>query len=245
MSNLVIKQLSKSFGSKKVLDQISFDVKVGEFVSILGPSGSGKSTLFNLIGGRYLPDQGDILIDNKSIVGKAGQMSYMPQSPSLFPWRTIMKNIVLGAELKGKPDLALAEQMLKKAGLTEVADAYPSALSGGMKQRAAFIRALLSPQDLLCLDEPFSALDEFTRLDMQNWLLSVWETYRKSVLFITHSIEEALYLSDRIVILNTNPARIKAVFEPKFERPRPPELLLTDDFLAWKRRIYQTIKTDD
>lgn len=241
---LHLKQVSKSFGDKQVLSNISLQVNDGEFVSLIGPSGSGKSTLFNLIGGLLTPDVGDIYLKEEKITNKSGFISYMPQQASLLPWRTILDNVLLGQELQGEKDVKRAMEMLKKAGLEDVIHAYPHELSGGMKQRAAFIRALLSPQSLMCLDEPFSALDEFTRLDMQKWLLSIWEAYDQSILFITHSIDEALFLSDKIVILSANPAHIKKVITVPFSRPRNEEILLSAEFLQWKKEIIEVIQSE-
>lgn len=239
---LELHQVSKSFGDKQVLQHISLHVEDGEFASLIGPSGSGKSTLFNIIGGLLSPDSGDIYLNKKQITNQSGYISYMPQRASLFPWRTILDNVLLGQELQGKKDTDRAIAMLERAGLGDVIHAYPNELSGGMQQRVAFIRALLSPQSLMCLDEPFSALDEFTRLDMQKWLLSIWEEYDKSILFITHSIEEALFLSDKIIVLSTNPAEIKEIIEVPFPRPREEELLLTDEFLQWKKKVIRIVQ---
>ncbi|WP_096271324.1 ABC transporter ATP-binding protein [Paucisalibacillus globulus] len=239
---LELRHVSKSFGQKQVLQEISLHVASGEFVSLIGPSGSGKSTLFNLIGGLLGPDAGEIYLNGEEITNKHGFISYMPQQASLFPWRTIIENVLLGQELQGKKDYELAEAMLERAGLGDVIHAYPHELSGGMKQRVAFIRALLSPQSLMLLDEPFSALDEFTRTDMQKWLLSIWEDYEQSILFITHSIDEALFLSDKIIILSVNPAEIKDVFEVPFIRPRDGDLLLSEEFLQWKKKIIDVIQ---
>ncbi|WP_138419362.1 ABC transporter ATP-binding protein [Aquibacillus sediminis] len=243
MSELVVEGVTKSFSGKKVLDNISFTVQEGEFVSLLGPSGSGKSTLFHLIGGLFGPDAGNFYLDGNKINGKRGAISYTPQSPSLLPWRTVLDNVVLGAEIFAKPDRPQARMMLEKAGLAGYEDAYPHHLSGGMRQRVAFVRALLSPQDFICLDEPFSALDEFTRLEMQQWLLSIWEQNRKSVLFVTHNIEEAIHLSDRIIVLSSNPATVKREFTIPFERPRDQALLLSEEMLQWKKQIYQELQT--
>src|SRR5690625_4662560 len=240
---LTLDRVSKSFEGKQVLDEISLDVKDGEFVSLIGPSGSGKSTLFNLIGGLLFPDAGSIIMNEKNITNKSGHISYMPQQPSLLPWRTTLQNVLLGQELQGIKETEKAIAMLEKAELGEVIHSYPQALSGGMKQRAAFIRALLSPQSLMCLDEPFSALDEFTRLDMQKWLLRVWEEHRQSVLFITHSIEEALFLSDKIIILSTNPAQVKKVIDIPFARPRHEDILLSTSFLEWKKYLLDVVQS--
>ncbi|MCG3419801.1 ABC transporter ATP-binding protein [Oceanobacillus jordanicus] len=244
MSELKVSEVSKSFGEKKVLQSVSFSVKEGEFVSLLGPSGSGKSTLFHLIGGLYTPDEGELYLGGENINGKRGKISYTPQSPSLFPWRTVLDNVVLGEELHAKPNKERASAMLERAGLADYVNAYPHQLSGGMRQRAAFVRSLLSPQPFICLDEPFSALDEFTRLDMQKWLLSIWEENRKSVLFVTHNIEEAIYLSERVLVLSSNPATVKREFTIPFERPRREELVLTEEFLDWKKQIYHELRSE-
>ncbi|SDK29564.1 ABC transporter ATP-binding protein [Sediminibacillus albus] len=242
MASLSLINICKSFGDKKVLKDLSFSIDHAEFVSIVGPSGSGKSTLFHLIGGLLQPDNGEIRMESSLINGKRGAISYMPQSSSLLPWRTILENVMLGEELLGKKDEQGALEMIAKAGLSGYEHAYPDQLSGGMKQRAAFIRSMLSPQSLICLDEPFSALDEFTRLEMQQWLLSIWEEHKRSILFVTHNIEEALYLSDRIIVLSSRPAQVKAVFTIPFARPRRESIVLTEDFLRWKKKIYNELR---
>ena len=229
---LSVRNISKSFDGRRVLQQLSLDVEQGEFISIIGPSGSGKSTLFN---------EGDIILNEKIITYQTGFISYMPQNPSLFPWRTALENAVLGQELFGKTDLGCARELIKKGNLGEIADAYPHQLSGGMKQRIAFIRALLSPQPILCLDEPFSALDAFTRLDMQKWLLETWQSYEQSILFITHDIDEAIFLSDKIVILSSSPAEVKAIMTVPFERPRGESLRLSYAFLDFKKKVTEKI----
>ena len=239
---LELRHVSKSFGNKQVLQEISLHVANGEFVSVIGPSGSGKSTMFSLIGGLLEPDAGEIYLSGENITNKRGFISYMPQQASLFPWRTIIENVLVGQELQGKKDYERAEAMLERAGLGDVIHAYPHELSGGMKQRVAFIRALLSPQSLMLLDEPFSALDEFTRTDMQKWLLSIWEDDEQSILFITHNIDEALFLSDKIIILSVNPAEIKEVIEVPFKRPRDEELFLSEEINQWKRKIMDVIQ---
>ncbi len=244
MSLLSIENLSKSFGKNEIISELNLQVKEGEFVSILGPSGSGKSTLFNLIGGILEPDVGSITLQGEQINGKRGSISFMPQTPSLLPWRTILQNVLLGQELQGKTDKSKAMEMLERAGLGDYIHSFPHELSGGMKQRAAFIRALLSPQPIICLDEPFSALDELTRLDMQKWLLDIWETHKPTILFVTHNIEEALFLSDRILILSDRPAHIGYEFTVPFTRPRKEELLLDESFLQCKKTIYFALKEE-
>ncbi|MFB6465662.1 ABC transporter ATP-binding protein [Cytobacillus sp. Hz8] len=245
MSILSINKVSFGFQQQPVLKDFSLTVNEGEFISVLGPSGSGKSTLLHLIGGTLTPDNGIITLNKEMINGKRGLISYMPQTPSLFPWRTILKNVTLGQEIKGKIDHDKAIEMLQKAGLGDYLKAYPDELSGGMKQRVSFIRALLSPQSVILLDEPFSALDEFTKLEMQKWLLSIWESNRKTILFVTHSIEEALFLSDRIVVLTNKPASIARIFDVPYTRPRSETLLLEEQFLEWKKSIYYTLTAKD
>jgi ABC-type nitrate/sulfonate/bicarbonate transport system ATPase subunit len=238
-----LENITKAFiETGSVLEEISLYVKDGEFVSIIGPSGSGKSTIFQCIGGLLHPDNGELFLGERKINGKTGNIAYMPQQPSLLPWRTVLDNVLLGQELFQKPDKQEAKNWLKKIKLSDYENAYPHQLSGGMNQRVAFIRALLSPQSVLLLDEPFSALDEFTRFDMQKWLLSIWEEKRKSVLFITHNIEEAIFLSDRIYLLSPRPAKIVQEISIPFKRPRTDLLLLENEFLQLKRDIYSTLK---
>ncbi len=242
MAELVIEQLTKSFDGAEVLKELSLHIQEDEFVAVLGPSGSGKSTLFHLIGGLYEPDEGTIALGGDKINGQKGSVSYMPQSPSLLPWRSILDNVLLGAELAGHKDKEAALQMMDKAGLSGYERAYPHQLSGGMKQRAAFIRSLLSPQPLILLDEPFSALDEFTRSEMQKWLLDIWQSNKRSILFVTHNIEEALFLADRILVLSEKPARVVAEFQVEFTRPRAEDITLTEEFLQYKKDIYKVLK---
>jgi ABC-type nitrate/sulfonate/bicarbonate transport system ATPase subunit len=242
---LQIQQLSKSFGKNNlVLDNVSLHINDGEFVSILGPSGSGKSTLFHLIGGLLKPDSGHITLDGSIINGELGHISFMPQEHSLLPWRNVLKNILLSQEIKNKADEKIAREWLKRTGLEDYDNAYPHELSGGMKQRVSFLRALLAPQSFMCMDEPFSALDEFTRLDMQQWLLSIWEEQRRSILLVTHNIDEALLLSDRIYIFSDKPAKIKEEIIVPFPRPRTKDLLLSDEFMIWKRKIYSALEKE-
>ncbi|HLQ96909.1 MAG TPA: ABC transporter ATP-binding protein [Pseudogracilibacillus sp.] len=238
---LQLNQVSKVIQEKQILENITFSVEAGEFVTLIGPSGSGKSTIFSLIGGMLAPDSGDISLRKQSIIKQRGHISYMPQEDTLFPWRTVLQNILLVQELQGNADQEKAYRMLHKAGLQSVTHAYPYELSGGMKQRVSFIRALLSPQSLLCLDEPFSALDEFTRMDMQQWLLSIWKQSNASILFVTHHIEEALFLSDKIVVLTEAPGEVKGMLEIPFSRPRKRNLLLTEEFLKWKKQVLNMI----
>ncbi len=242
MGKLQLQQISKSYGDLHVLQDVSFHVDEGEFVTIVGPSGSGKSTLFQLIGGLYPPDHGEIILDGNTLNNSRGHISYMPQNASLFPWRTILENVLLSSEIAGQKDTATALELIEKAGLGGYEQAYPHQLSGGMRQRVAFIRSLNSPQSIICLDEPFSALDEFTRFEMQEWLLIIWEQYRKSIVFITHNIEEALYLSDRILILSDKPASIRKEICVPFPRPRTEDIFLSEPFMQLKREIHNELR---
>lgn len=207
---LNVKDLSFSFDNKKILDNLSFSVKEGEFVSLLGPSGCGKSTILKLLTGVLTPESGEISVDDTPIHGISEHFAYMPQNDLLFPWKTILDNVCLYAQVHG----SMAE-MRREAlenfpvfGLKGYESSYPSALSGGMRQRAAFLRTALCHADILLLDEPFGALDVITRGEMQDWLLNMRQQLNKTVLLVTHDMDEAIYLSDRILIMNPSPAGI-------------------------------------
>lgn len=240
--NNVSKSFSDARGTKDVLRQLSLQVGDGEFVSIVGPSGSGKTTLFGVIGGLQKPTEGEVRIGGQVTTGQTGHVAYMPQQASLLPWRTVAGNIELSLTIAGvEKQQARSDALawLERIGLAEYAGAYPHVLSGGMQQRVSFLRALLSPQRLMLLDEPFGALDALTREHMQKWLLSIWEQNRRSVLLVTHSIEEALYLSDRIIVLSASPAIILDEITVPFERPRKEELREDARFMELRSRIYR------
>lgn len=220
-------EVSYSFPSASkspLFSDISLDVQKGEFVSIIGASGSGKSTLFKLIAGLLEPHSGQIQLYGKPTAKRLGKVAYMPQKDLLLPWRTILGNCSLPLELakqKGNSlaDIAQIRKQLERFGLGGYADAYPDELSGGMKQRAAFLRTITTGQELLLLDEPFGALDAMTKRDMQRWLLALWGELHKTVLFITHDLEEAILLSDRIYVLPRSSAQ--PLHEIKVSLPRP------------------------
>lgn len=248
---LEVSGISKTFTHRRketnVLNNVSLKVEQQEFVSIIGPSGCGKSTLFHMIGGLVKPDTGTIRMNGKIVTGHRGEISYMPQQPALFPWRTIEDNVLLAGEIKGAlQDGAReeAQQWLAKIGLSGFEQAYPHMLSGGMQQRAAFLRALLAPQELMLLDEPFSALDALTRSEMQRWLLELWEENRRSVLFITHNIEEALLLSNRIYVFSGRPGSILHMVDVPFPRPRRDEITDSPEFLQLKRQLSQWMREE-
>jgi ABC-type nitrate/sulfonate/bicarbonate transport system ATPase subunit len=251
-TKLELRDISKSFSSPAsntfVMDGLSLHVNEGEFVSIIGPSGSGKSTVFHLIGGLLRPDHGSIVLDGKEITGQQGHISYMPQQHSLLPWRTVLENTILAVEvsrvISKKQARQQAKEWLAKVGLAGYESAYPHVLSGGMQQRVAFLRALLSPQEVMCLDEPFGALDALTRMDMQRWLLGIWEQSRRSVLFVTHSIEEALFLSDRIYVFSDKPTRVLEEIDVPFQRPRGEDILQQSEFMRLRAQIYSLMKKE-
>ena len=223
---LSLQRVSKTFNGERpvqALAEISFDIRQGEFVSLIGQSGSGKSTLCNLIAGLLTPDSGEIRLDGRLINGQTGHVGYMPQRDLLMPWRTVLQNVILGAEIARQP-LEQARQraraLLPLFGLEGFADAYPRQLSGGMRQRAALLRTILMERPLLLLDEPFGALDALTRREMQNWLLTVWTQLQPTVLFVTHDVREAALLSDRILVLSARPGRLIADVPIALPRPR-------------------------
>lgn len=248
---LEVSDISKSFSHRRqqtdVLQNVSLHVKQQEFVSIVGPSGCGKSTLFHIIGGLVKPDAGEVSMNGTIVTGQRGKISYMPQQPALFPWRTIEDNVLLGGEIKGNEQVRTREEArhwLSKVGLGGFERAYPHMLSGGMQQRAAFLRALLSPQELMLLDEPFSSLDALTRSEMQRWLLELWEDNRRSVLFITHNIEEALLLSNRIYVFSGRPGSVLHTVDVPFPRPRREEITDSPDFLKLKRQLSEWMREE-
>jgi ABC-type nitrate/sulfonate/bicarbonate transport system ATPase subunit len=244
--------ISKSYRRGKegvpFLNGISLYVGEGEFVSLIGPSGSGKSTLFRLVGGVERPDSGHIVIDGKQVTGRRGLISYMPQQAALFPWLSVADNISTALVTSGTSKKEAREQALEwlnRIHLGGVAKEYPHVLSGGMQQRVSFLRALLMRRDVMCLDEPFAALDALTRADMQKWLLELWESDRRSVLFVTHSIEEALMLSDRIYVLSQAPATVVREIVVPFDRPRRPDVWTQPAFVELKREVLDLLEKGD
>lgn len=222
------------------LQETNMSVEEGRFISIIGPSGCGKSTLFNIIAGLMPPTSGQVLADGQNIVGKAGYVGYMLQKDMLLPWRTILDNIILGLEVRGVPHGQSVERalpLMEKYGLKGFDTHYPKELSGGMRQRAALLRTLLYDRDIMLLDEPFGALDAQTRLSMQTWLLEIWRDFRKTVLFVTHDIDEAIFLSDDIYVFSPRPGRLKAKITVTIERPRSPEDMTTPQFMELKHHL--------
>lgn len=244
MKKLVISNVSFAYDHEPILDDFSLSIQEGEFVSLIGPSGSGKSTLFYLIGGLYQPDQGDIYLDGERINGKRGKIGYMPQQPSLLPWRTVKMNILLGKELSRSPKTQNVKRLLEKAKLEGLENKYPHQLSGGMQQRVAFLRTLVSNHSLLCLDEPFGALDALTRTDMQYWLQELLKEFRYTILFITHSIEEALLLSDRVVVLTHRPMRVRREYVIPFANANWDQKREQKSFFDLRKEIEQMLSAE-
>src|SRR5579871_3755734 len=213
---LELRDVSKVFelrrgGTVVALEPVSLEIPRGRFISILGPSGCGKSTIFNIIAGLEMPTSGSVTVDGSSIVGMSGVAAYMLQKDLLLPWRSVVDNVTLGMEIDGiaRADArSRALPLLARYGLAGFERHYPAELSGGMRQRAALLRTMLCDRDVVLLDEPFAALDAQTRSDMQEWLLDVWDDFKKTVIFVTHDVDEAIYVSDEIVTMSPRPGRI-------------------------------------
>jgi ABC-type nitrate/sulfonate/bicarbonate transport system ATPase subunit len=252
MNNKVeIRGVSKIFlkSGKEIvaMQETNLSIEKGRFISIIGPSGCGKSTLFNIIAGLVPPSTGKVLADGENIIGKTGYVGYMLQKDMLLPWRTILDNIILGMEIRGVPHKKAVERalpLMEKYGLKGFDKHYPKELSGGMKQRAALLRTLLYDRDIILLDEPFGALDAQTRLTMQNWLLQIWADFGKTVLFVTHDIDEAIYLSDDIYVFTARPGRIKAKVTVNMERPRKKEDFTSEAFTELKHHLMELLSEE-
>ena len=229
-----------------IIDHLSFHVDDGEFVSIIGPSGCGKSTIFRLVNRLQDPKSGEILVDGMPIDSQKHYCGYMPQQDMLLPWRTVVKNVRLPLEIQGAFSESemnqRAEQALAAVGLEGQGRKFPKELSGGMRQRAAFARTLLTGSNLLLLDEPFSALDYLTRLTMREWLLEQWERERKTVLFVTHDVEEALFLSNRVLAAEGAPITQLRSFRIPAGYPRTPETLQQSEMLVQKEQLIAMLR---
>jgi NitT/TauT family transport system ATP-binding protein len=230
------------------LSRVSFEVHKREFISVIGPSGCGKSTLIRILAGLDYPTSGTVRVDGRAVQGPGADRGMVFQAYTLFPWLTVKKNVMFGLKMKGIQRAKaehMAEEWLTVVGLADAADKYPGQLSGGMKQRVAIARALANEPRIMLMDEPFGALDAQTRCSMQAHLLRIWEAVDVTVLFITHDLEEAVYLSDRIVVLGANPGRIVEVIDVPVARPRSPAQFLSGHFLATKQRLEELIHGPD
>lgn len=222
------------------IENIDFSLRADEFVSIIGPSGCGKSTLFNVIAGLLVPDSGVVCLDGNDIIGRPGSVAYMMQRDLLLPWRTVLDNVVLGPELAGKPRVqsrAAARTLLRRFGLDGFENSYPSALSGGMRQRAALLRTILCERSVILLDEPFGALDALTRASLREWLLGIQREFQRTMILITHDPDEAVFLSDRIYVATPRPMRTAGVVEIDLPGDRRRDVTLTAEFAAHKREV--------
>ncbi|MBN8758617.1 MULTISPECIES: ABC transporter ATP-binding protein [Variovorax] len=229
---------------------VNLRIAKSEFVTLVGPSGCGKSTLFNMIAGLLPPDD-----DGSLLFGGApqrdgqllGKVSFMPQRDLLFPWRTVLDNAILALEVEGTPRKEARERaraMLPEFGLAGFANHYPHQLSGGMRQRVALMRTFLFERDLMLLDEPFGALDALTRTRMQHWLLELWARHRRTVLFITHDIDEAILLGDKVLVMTARPGTVKSETVIDLPRPRDPSVVLTPEFIGLKQRLLAEIEEE-
>jgi NitT/TauT family transport system ATP-binding protein len=247
---LEVRDLSKSFAAPGrpatiALDRVSFQAHRRELLCVIGPSGCGKSTLARLVAGLEAPSGGQMLLDGKPIHGPGSDRGMVFQSYTLFPWLTVLKNVMFGLEVGGSMSNAEAENeartWLQLVGLTKFATAYPHQLSGGMKQRAAIARALANRPRMLLMDEPFGALDAQTRCQMQSYLLQIWRQVDITILFITHDLDEAVYLADRILILDAHPGRLRELMEVAVPRPRSADQFLSPAFIAARHHLEELI----
>ena len=240
MSVLKVNEVSKAFENEEIIENISLELHEGEIVSLLGVSGGGKTTLFNIIAGLSVPDKGEVFLDGENITGKPGFISYMLQKDLLLPYRTILDNVALPLIIRGmkkKEARKKAATYFEEFGLEGTQKKYPAQLSGGMKQRAALLRTYMFSEKVALLDEPFSALDMLTKGTVHEWYLDVMEKIKLSTLFVTHDIDEAILLSDRIYLLTGKPGTITKEIVIKESKPRSKDFNLTEEFLAYKKSI--------
>jgi len=252
MAGVNICNISKRFGANSaqitVLDDVSLSIGKGEFVTLIGPSGCGKSTLLKVVAGLLDADGGSVLINGKSVreASRDKSIGLVPQSPALLPWRTIIDNVRLPIEINPAANAGRAlrkpEELLTSFGLGAAMGRYPAQLSGGMQQRAAIARAFVFDPDILLMDEPFSALDEMNRDQQRMGLLDFWQSNQKSVLFVTHSVPEAIILSDRIVLMAAHPGRIAGIIEVKLPRPRDEAMYASDEFRDLEGHIRRELR---
>ncbi len=227
------------------VENVSLTIHDGEFVTIVGASGCGKTTLLNMIAGFENPSFGDVLLNEKPIQGPGRERAVVFQKPTLYPWLTVRKNVALGLTLRKRSavDWSLVDDFVQKVGLEKFAKHHPHELSGGMQQRVAIARALITHPDILLMDEPFGALDAQTRTEMQSFLLDLWQSLQSTVLFVTHDVEEAILLSDRVVVMSPHPGRIVEDIPVMIPRPRVWDVMLSNEFLEYKRRVLSLIRS--
>ena len=240
----VVKEYVGNKGKTVALNGVSLDIKENEFICVVGPSGCGKSTLLNIIAGLLEPTSGAVYLDGKKIEGTGVERGVVFQGYALFPWRTVLKNVMFGLEMKRMPkDQAekIAKKYIKAVGLEGFEHAYPKELSGGMRQRVAIARAYAADPEVLLLDEPFGALDAQTRVQLQSELLNTWEHEKKTCFFITHDVEEAIILAQRVVIMCARPGRVKEIVDIDIPYPRDQETKMSPRFLELKNHIWSQV----
>ena len=240
-----VSSLSIAFGATRALDRVSLSVNDGEFVSIVGPSGCGKSTMLNVIAGLLAPAEGNTHVAGIEGNGAGSRIGYMFQKDTLLPWATALENVCLPMDVKGSRDWHKARALMQLVDLTGFEAHYPRQLSGGMRKRVQLARLLAQDPDVLLMDEPFGALDAQTRLIIQEEFLNIWERQRKTVLFVTHDLQEAIALSDRVVLISARPGRIKATYTVDLPRPRQIESVLAHPrFMALFQEIWASLKQE-
>ena len=247
--SIEIKNINKSFDGRgknlSVLEDINLTIDDGEFVCLLGPSGCGKTTLLRLIAGLDNPTSGEVVANGEVVEKPSGDRAVIFQQYSLFPWLTVLQNVTFGLEMSGgskEENIQAAERYLQSVGLLEFKDSYPHELSGGMKQRVAIIRSLLNHSPILLMDEPFSALDMQNRHKLQEQLIGVWKRFKNTIVFVTHDVDEAVYLADKIVLLDKNPGKIAEVISVDLERPRKRE---SQEFLEIQESIVENLDMEE
>jgi NitT/TauT family transport system ATP-binding protein len=247
MAQIRLDNIRKSFGALEVIKGVTMDIRKGEFMVFVGPSGCGKSTLLNAVAGFLKPTAGTVTVDGVAVNGPSAERGMVFQQYSLFPWKTVRENVEFGLKMRGMARSQrerAARTLLGLAGLEAFEKHYPERLSGGMKQRVGIVRALATGPKVLLLDEPFGALDAQTRVIMQQILTNMWQRLKISVLFVTHDIDEAIFLSDRVYCMTARPGSIKAEIPIPLERPRQQSMMMSSEFLALRRGLMSLIREE-
>lgn len=249
---LKIKNISKIYNSGKkqieVVSNLSFELRDKQFVVLVGPSGCGKTTFLKIIAGLLTPSSGEVILDGKKILMPGKERGMIFQNFNLFPWLTVRKNISFGLDvqrLDNTKKKEIVDRYLRITGLEDFAEFYPKDLSGGMQQRVAIARTLANNPKIILMDEPFGSLDSQTRSQMQEFLINLWETERKTIIFVTHNVGEAIFLADKIYVLSKRPMRIKKLFKVPFPRPRTHALKRSKDFFAFESKITQELEREE
>ena len=240
MSRVLIEGVSKAFGSTRALERIDLEIEDNDFLCILGPSGCGKSTLLRIVAGLEFPSTGKVLLDGQPVTRPGPDRGMVFQSYTLFPWLTVRQNVLFGS----RATEPVADALIARVGLKGFENHYPKQLSGGMQQRTALARALANDPKILLLDEPFGALDNQTRALMQELLLGIWEADRKTVLFVTHDIDEAIFMGSRVAVMSARPGRLKTMVPIGLQHPRHYTMKTTPEFSAYKARLTEEIRVE-